>query len=89
MDNVLNKQELLRQIQELGFVALELNLFLDTHPDDEAALNDFCYITNNLNQLKQLYCQNFGPLINFGNSMLSKNTWTWASEDDKWPWENK
>jgi spore coat protein JB len=32
---------MLKEIQALEFFAIELNLFLDTHPGDRAALRDF------------------------------------------------
>lgn len=31
------KEALLREIQELQFTTVELQLFLDTHPDDQRA----------------------------------------------------
>ncbi|HEY8365290.1 MAG TPA: spore coat protein CotJB [Haloplasmataceae bacterium] len=88
MDKILSKQELMTKIQELGFSAVELNLFLDTHPDDVQALQDYSYILSELQQLKQIYNQNYGPLANFGQAYVRRNYWDWVAEDEKWPWEN-
>lgn len=33
--------QLLENLQELDFVLVELTLYLDTHPDDTAAINQF------------------------------------------------
>jgi len=71
------------------FYAVELNLFLDTHPDNMQALRDYQYILQNLEQYKNLYTQRFGSLQNFGNATVTGNYWSWVSEEDKWPWENK
>ncbi len=35
--------ELLKTISEYQFVAVELNLYLDTHPGDAAARSDYLY----------------------------------------------
>lgn len=88
MDKMLDKQELKRKIQELTFSAVELNLFLDTHPNNAQALQDYQYIINSLQQLKGIYNQNYGPLLNFGDASANENYWNWVSEEEKWPWEN-
>ena len=37
----MNKAELFKKIQQLSFVKVELELFLDTHPDCPAALEHY------------------------------------------------
>ena len=37
----LSKCELLKKISEYQFICVELNLYIDTHPCDEAALRDY------------------------------------------------
>ena len=39
----MTKCELLRKISEYQFVAVELNLYLDTHPCDADARSDYLY----------------------------------------------
>lgn len=89
MDNVLSKQELLRKIQELAFCAVDLNLFLDTHPNNQQALQDYRYVLSNVDKLKDLYNKNFGSFMNFSEASAEGNYWSWVSEEEKWPWENK
>ena len=84
---MLSKKDLIRKIQELSFCAVDLNLFLDTHPNNAQALKDYSYVLNSLRQLRELYNQKFGPLLNFGKSYVSGNYWNWVAEDEKWPWE--
>ena len=81
-----DREALFRNIQELSFACIDLNLFLDTHPDNEDALNDFNEISIELNKLKRLYEMNFSPLTNYGTSP-SKYPWGWL--DSPWPWEKR
>ena len=37
----MNKEKLMREIQEVGFALVDLNLFLDSHPDNKLALDFF------------------------------------------------
>lgn len=76
---------MLRKIQEMQFVAVELNLYLDTHPCDAEALNDFNCAVDILGQHKRVYEEIYGPLLNFGFGGHSEKPWQWVN--DPWPWE--
>lgn len=80
-----NRKETLRKIQELQFAALDLNLFLDTHPGNQQAVMDFNVLSQKLREQINLYEMNFGPLTNFGYSP-SNYPWAWIKEP--WPWED-
>lgn len=73
------------RIQEMEFVALELNLYLDTHPEDKDAVNDYNCAAENLEILKREYESECGPLFNFGFSENLCNDWQWI--EGPWPWE--
>ena len=75
----------LMKISELQFVAVELNLYLDTHPCDQEALNDYNCAAERLEALKKEYEAEFGPLLNFGFSEADADHWQWI--DSPWPWE--
>jgi|GEM_PF-93530 len=79
-----SKAHLTRMIQEVQFVCIELNLFLDTHPNDKCALRDFNCFSKHLKELIEMYECNFGPLFNFG---LSQNPGRWMWNDPLWPWQ--
>lgn len=81
-----NKQVLMKRIQQLQFMTVELNLYLDTHPYDIRALMEYNIYTQQLMILKRQYEQYFGPLTNFGYA-TSEQGWKWISEP--WPWENE
>lgn len=71
--NCQQQMGMLMKVQEMQFVALELNLYLDTHPCDPDALNDFNCAVEMLKKYKQAYESEYGPLLNFGMSGFAKN----------------
>ncbi len=80
----LGREDLMRKIQELEFAAVDLNLYLDTHPENQRALMDFNMVTYELMRYKRMYEMRFGPLSNFGTAP-SKYPWQWINSP--WPWE--
>ncbi len=83
--NCEKQMSMLRKIQEIQFVAVELNLYLDTHPCDVDAINDFNCAVQVLEKRKKAYQDEFGPLLNFGFGGYSKEPWQWV--ESPWPWE--
>lgn len=79
------KYELLRRIQELEFVGVDLTLYLDTHPDDSRALEHYNRAAREAEALRRQYEQLYGPLLSYGLQPNTSNTWRWI--DDPWPWE--
>lgn len=82
--NISQQANMLKEIMSLEFTAVDLNLFLDTHPDDMKALAEYNHATHMLKVLKDAYEQCYGPLCNFGHSM-SQAPWRWT--DEPWPWQ--
>lgn len=76
--------KLLREIQKLGFACLDLNLYLDTHPDNKKALQDYNAIQSQYEKKRNMYEMSVGPLVNFG-LCPSKYPWEWL--ESPWPWE--
>jgi spore coat protein JB len=76
---------MLKRIQEMEFVAVELNLYLDTHPCDEEAVNDYNCAVEVLKKMRKDYEAAFGPLFNFGWGGCSRAPWQWV--EGPWPWE--
>ena len=74
----------LLKIQQLEFYAVDLNLFLDTHPGDHAALKKFNQVTDELTAATKAYEKQWGPLYNFGKAP-SEYPWRWVQ--GPWPWE--
>lgn len=74
----------LEQLQTLDFVLVELTLYLDTHPTDSAALQQFNQTAQQRQQLAGIFEQQFGPLLQFGLS-FSRDPWQWVQTP--WPWQ--
>lgn len=75
---------MLKEMMKYNFAAVELNLYLDTHPADQKALADYNYFVQKYNTLKAHYEACYGPLLNLGHS-CSQYPWRWV--DEPWPWE--
>lgn len=76
--------QMLLEIQQIEFTAIDLNLYLDTHPDDQQALNLYNSVVPQLKQSIEAYEQRFGPLMPFGVAP-SKYPWQWINSP--WPWD--
>ena len=76
--------QLLEEIQAIDFVLVELNLYLDTHPQDYEAIKQFNEHAMKSMELKANFEQQFGPLMNFGRS-FSNYPFNWI--DTPWPWQ--
>ena len=76
------KAELLKEIMALEFSLVDLNLYLDTHPEDERALMVFEQYSRKLKSLRGRYEKEYAPLtaLEAGN-----RSWNWI--EDPWPWE--
>ena len=71
------------ELQALGFAINELALYLDTHRDDQEALELYRQYQDLYHKGMMLYSKEQGPL----NHMCSGqgNQYRWL--DDPWPWE--
>lgn len=92
-----DRNQLLMEIGEISFTITDLNLYLDTHPQDTNAMDAFNQAMATRKQLMKTYADNFEPLtINCvcteTNNKSDTNTkyagqrhWTWS--DGPLPWE--
>lgn len=81
-----NEQEkLLHDIGILGFVVVELSLYLDTHPDDQNAMEYFNHYNRLANQAKKEYSAKYTPLTLSCVDTTKCNDWQWALSP--MPWE--
>lgn len=84
-EGIQNQQtQMLLEIQRMEFTAIDLNLYLDTHPDDQQALSLYNSVVPQLKQYIENYEQCYGPLFHFGMSP-SQYPWQWIKSP--WPWE--
>ncbi len=80
-----DRQMLVLQIQQLGFMLVELNLFLDTHPSDSMALGQYNALHSQYHMLMEEHNMKYGPLMGFGHAPGGKDSFQWI--DAPWPWE--
>ena len=79
----MNKREaLLKQISTYQFAALDLQLYLDTHPNDEKTLEQLRQFRKKAAPLIKEYEGTYGALTKRGDS---GNNWGWIKAP--WPWE--
>ena len=81
-----SRLELLTKVQELGFACLDLNLYLDNHPDDKKAINTYNSLSYQFSQARCAYESKYGPLTNFGYAQ-SSCPWQWVNQP--WPWDRE
>ena len=80
-----NANELLDLIRVLGFNMFDAVLFLDTHPDNQQALEHYQNYKQLMNQATNEYTTYFGPLSS--DDVNVSNEWTWVKAP--WPWERE
>lgn len=77
--------EWLHRLQAVQFALVELQLYLDTHPTDNKAKEQYTKFSDYLKNYIPLYEKQFGPLFQYGLSNDYKNNSPWVQQP--WPWE--
>ncbi len=75
--------QMLKRIQELEFTLTDLNLYLDTHPDNKEALEMFTKLSASLKSLMYDYAQNCEALC--VRDIPNRAPFEWAANN--WPWQ--
>lgn len=75
---------LMHRLQTIDFVLVELTLYLDTHPDDMQAIQQFNQTALQRRQIACEYENEYGPLLQYGQS-YSRYPWDWNTAP--WPWQ--
>lgn len=83
--NMSGKCEMMRKIQETDFAIIDLNLFLDTHPNCSEALELFTKLAATSKSLKNDYQSKYGPL--YVEKSSANTPFEWVDKCRKWPWE--
>lgn len=77
------KDELLKLLTSLDFMAVDLALYLDTHPNDRAALSQYNSIITQADSVRRSYQEKYGPLYSF----RSPSGYPWQWSQNPWPWD--
>ena len=70
------EEALAAEVAAARFALIELTLYLDTHPDDRAALSAFCECRDRYAELAGKYAENFAPLT--AVDVNCQDGWTWG-----------
>lgn len=79
-----DRNAMLNEIMQLDFRLKDLQLFLDTHPNEQRAIDEFNMSANKANLMRENYEKLYGPL-NVMNKDNNTAPWKWI--DGPWPWE--
>lgn len=81
----MDRQGLLKKVQSYGFAVYDLQLYLDTHPDDKKAFNMFKDLVEKTKEAMAEYQDQYGPLTPHATAMY--DTYKWI--EGPWPWEKE
>lgn len=79
----MNRDELLLRLSALDFYAIDLHLYLNTHPNDCEAIMKYNVIVSEAKKLREEYERAYGMLTPQGTP--SRCPWQWI--DNPWPWQ--
>ena len=71
------------RISQYRFMCVELNIYLDTHPDDANARAGYLCYARRRHPRRDHYEAEYGPLLNFGQSPTETGCYVMS----QWPWE--
>ena len=79
-----DREMLMKKLSTYLFAAYDLQLYLDTHPNDEGAIKKMNMYKEKAAPLIKQYEEKFGPLK---KSATESNNWSWIKAP--WPWESE
>lgn len=83
--NITNEREaMLYKLQQMAFAAHDINLYLDTHPNDTSIINLYNRYNTESKRLTNEYERKYGPIDLSNDEELGITTWSWINEP--WPW---
>ncbi|MFA5407477.1 MAG: spore coat protein CotJB [Bacilli bacterium] len=79
-----DKEGLLNKVREYEFALVDLNLYLDTHPEDIEKIKAYNQYLLLEKQATNEFETKYGPLT-LCSEALNTSPWAWVS--NAWPWE--
>lgn len=80
----MKRDELLNELMQLDFMAVDIALYLNTHPDDTKTIEEYNKVIRAADVVREKYETMYGPLCSF-RSVSGKDNFNWI--DDPWPWQ--
>ena len=78
------REIMIKNLSSYQFMIDDLQLYLDTHPNDEKTIEKLNETIKKLKPLKEKFESIYGPLTANENE---QNRWCWIKAP--WPWENE
>ncbi len=78
----MNADMLLSRLTMLDFAAVDLALYLNTHPYDTDTIEKYNEVVEEADKLRMIYEDNVGPIYSF-RSVSDKKCFSWV--DNPWP----
>lgn len=78
-----DQENLMRRLQIQSFAIVDIQLYLDTHPTDQKALEYYQRYCTMYEETLNDYVQRYGPID--VTDVVDSKRWTWV--DTPWPWE--
>lgn len=78
------REAMLYQLLQYKFALTDLNLYLDTHPNDQEMIAVFKKYLTIEKQIKERYEGMYGPLTVYD---INPTTTNWIWKNSPWPWE--
>lgn len=79
-----NRRELLDEINKFSFAVNDVTLFLNTHPDNQEALEYFEKCNKKRQSALRKYADQYGPLT-LDSACTEAECWSW--NQSPWPWQ--
>ena len=85
MTPMTKREALIKKIATYQFAAHDLQLYLDTHPTDQEAMEFFRQHNHLRNRALEEYARLYGPLTISTANEHESSCWEWMNQP--WPWE--
>ena len=81
----MEREMMLQKLMELDFLAVDLGLYLNTHPTETEAINAYNQTIEAADTLRMKFEAAYGPLCSFRS--YAAVTENWQRKNDPWPWQ--
>ena len=88
-ENRESREVLLHRLQVCDFILVELNEYLDTHPDDPEAIRCFEKHRAMREEAMEDYTKHYGPITIMDHSATYGNQWRWVDGPSPWDLEKE
>lgn len=73
----MTKEDMLEKLMELDFISLDLGLYLNTHPNNKAAIKAYNEAVTAASTLREKYEEAYGGLCSFRSYCDNEDKWLW------------